>query len=296
MDKQKTILRLSSQIDTIKAHIVRLKKRNYEIHSLDIDMLRQKTYELYDLIHELDNPQSTNVEVVVEDVEIEEKQVTETIVEEEKIEKPKVEPKPIKNNEEASQVEEKEIESAKKEIVVEEPVKEEVVEIEIENVTQPAVENIPEPIIETVPEPIVETVPEPIVETLTSEELLPESITEDESHSAKQTTYDLFSGSGDNAIAEKFQSKDETSIAEKMQKSQFSNIREAIGINEKFLFINELFNGDMGRYNKILDDINELSTKQGVDTYLFELKIQFQWPEDGDAYIRLKELLDRKFG
>ena len=119
---------------------------------------------------------------------------------------------------------------------------------------------------------------------------------EEETLSAKQTTYDLFSGSGDNAIAERFQSKEETSIAEKMQKSQFSNIREAIGINEKFLFINELFNGDMGRYNKILDDINELTTKQGVDTFLFELKIQFQWADDSEAYKRLKELVDRKFG
>ena len=51
----------------------------------------------------------------------------------------------------------------------------------------------------------------------------------------------------------------------------------------------------MGRYNKILDDINDLPTRQGVETYLFELKVQFQWSDDSEAYLRLKELLDRKF-
>jgi len=80
-----------------------------------------------------------------------------------------------------------------------------------------------------------------------------------------------------------------------MLHSSITNIREAIGINEKFLFINELFNGDLSRYNKILDDINELTTKKGVDTYLLELKIQFQWADENDAYIKLRELLDRKF-
>ncbi len=50
----------------------------------------------------------------------------------------------------------------------------------------------------------------------------------------------------------------------------------------------------MGRYNKILDDINELPTKKGVDTYLFELKIEFQWTDENEAYIILKEILERK--
>ena len=113
-------------------------------------------------------------------------------------------------------------------------------------------------------------------------------------NSIQQTAYELFSASTDNPVAEKYQIKDEQSIADKIQKSNISNIREAIGINEKFLFINELFNGDLGRYNKILDDINELPTKKGVDTYLFELKIEFQWTDENEAYIILKEILERK--
>ncbi len=279
MDKEKTLLRLSTQIDSIKAHINRLRKSNYKIHSLDIDMLKQKTYELYDLIYELEDPQPAKEDVIVEDVKIEEKPLIETKVKEKKIEEPRVEEEPITIKPENLQVVEKEIPAPVVEFVVEESAQEEVVQ----------------PIVEGVPEPVVESIPEPVVETLPIEEVVSYSADVEEATSSQQTNYDLFSGSGDNAIAERFQSKEETSIAEKMQKSQFSNIREAIGINEKFLFINELFNGDMGRYNKILDDINGLATKQGVDTYLFELKIQFQWADESDAYNRLVELCERKF-
>ena len=83
------------------------------------------------------------------------------------------------------------------------------------------------------------------------------------------------SGKRESPVGERFHAGEELSIAERMQKSSISNIREAIGINEKFLFINELFNGDLGRYNKILDDINELPTKKGVDTYLASDLITF---------------------
>jgi len=60
MDKEKEILKLSTQIDTIKAHVNRLKKSGYSIHSLDIDMLRQKTIEFYELVFELENLISEN--------------------------------------------------------------------------------------------------------------------------------------------------------------------------------------------------------------------------------------------
>jgi len=43
--------------------------------------------------------------------------------------------------------------------------------------------------------------------------------------------------------------KDE-SLADKMQKNAIEDLKAAIGINEKFLFINELFKGDMEEYKK----------------------------------------------
>ncbi len=277
MDKEKALLSLSNQIDIIKAHINRLKKSSYNIHPLDVDMLKKKTIEFYELVFELENPSEINEEVIIEDVVVEKGPSVEELVDEVKIEDEVViepKPEPVAIIEKTPIIEKDiEIEAPIKEVVVEE----EQIEEQVEEVLEQEVNIIPEPDVEAMPKVIPLQEPEkPLV-------------------TKKQTTYDLFSASADGAIAERFKANEEPSFAEKMQKSHITNIREAIGINEKFLFINELFNGDMGRYNKILDDINELSTKKGVETYLFEMKIQFQWADNNEDYIKLKELLDRKF-
>ncbi len=277
MDKEKLIIRLSTQIDTIKAHVNRLKKSGYDIHSLDVDMLRKKTIEFYELVFELENnsseiakPEKAIISEPVETTppvsEIKEKEIV-IIPEEKEEDKPN----------EADSTE-----------IIEQP--EIVEETKIEEVVVEPTPPEPEPIV-TQPQPVVEP-SEPVPEKITKEKL-PEIPPEDTS--SPQTTYDLFSGNSDNPVAEKFQASEEQSFADKMQKSSITNIREAIGINEKFLFINELFNGDLSKYNKILDDINALPSKKGVDTYLLELKIQYQWADDNEAFGKLKELLERKF-
>ena len=275
MDKEKVIIRLSTQIDTLKAHINRLKRKGYKVHSLDVDMLRQKTIEFYEQVFELeelfeDKKETVDIKTPVK------QQVKQVMPEDVEIIEDVAEDIPIEiNNPEV--VEENLTKEVEPTIIPE--------KVELVNTQEAPIEDkIPEPEVVEVKDDIIE--PEPTIKEPEKEPAI---------KAPKQTTYDLFSGGADHNVVEKYTSSDEQSIAEKMQKAHISNIREAIGINEKFLFINELFNGDMGRYNKILDDINDLSTKQGVDTYLFELKIQFQWADDNEAYIRLKELMERKF-
>ncbi|MBC8319200.1 MAG: hypothetical protein H8E34_00590 [Bacteroidetes bacterium] len=260
MDKEKIIIKLITHIDTVKAHVNRLKKSNYNIHPLDVDMLRQKTTELYALVFELEqfiDKNKGHKESHIVDISVVESrgQNIDVNIEE-----------PVEN-------------------LIDDNPHNEIVETEI--AIEPQISESDE----TSPpaEPAIHHTSEKNErETLTVE-------VEEKQTKLHQSTYDLFSVNTDHHIAEKYHSKEEPNIGDKMQKSQVLNIREAIGINEKFLFINELFNGDLGRYNSILDDINGLTTKQGVDTYLFELKIQLQWSDDNDAYLRLKEILDRKF-
>jgi hypothetical protein len=271
MDKEKIIIRLSTQIDTLNAHINRLKRSGYNIHSLDIDMLKQKTIEFYEMIFDLEPLVNKNADLKKDNIIIPEPKTNEKLKEED-------------------------------EVTIEETVEEEIVTPSSEvNETEEVIEEskIAKPVITTQPiaaEPKTKQAPPPIVEEIGTVNKEEDELEEPDviQNSIQQTAYELFSASTDNPVAEKYQIKDEQSIADKIQKSNISNIREAIGINEKFLFINELFNGDLGRYNKILDDINELPTKKGVDTYLFELKIEFQWTDENEAYIILKEILERK--
>lgn len=272
MDKEKIIIRLSTHIGTLNAHIKRLKKSGYNIHSLDIDMLRQKTIEFYELVFELETLIDKNTDLTKHNVKPHKDKVSEELKEEVEINiEGSVEEKMANTS---SEVEEKEevIEESK----IDEPVLTPTPSVSEPKITEP-------------PPILVEEIETVIIKKVELEE------PDVNKNPAQQTAYELFSGNTDKPVADKFQNKEEQSIADKIQKSHISNIREAIGINEKFLFINKLFNGDLGRYNKILDDINELPTEKGVDTYLFELKIEFQWTDDNEAYLKLKELLDRKF-
>ncbi len=76
------------------------------------------------------------------------------------------------------------------------------------------------------------------------------------------------------------QMKDDQSIATRMQFKPVNNIKEAIGINEKFLFINELFNGDIKAYNQAVDQLNNFPSIHEAFEYLNKLTYEHQW--DGE--------------
>ncbi|MFW5707904.1 MAG: hypothetical protein ACOC12_08290, partial [Bacteroidota bacterium] len=56
-----------------------------------------------------------------------------------------------------------------------------------------------------------------------------------------------------------------------------ANIKEAIGINEKFLFINELFSGDLKAYNDAVQQLNNCSSIQEAFELLNRYTEDFQW-------------------
>ncbi len=273
MEKEKFLLRLSLELDTFKAHVNRLKPDGYTIHPLDVELLRNKIYDLYDLVLSLDvSPKNVTVaakpEVIV------------------KIENPKVE-KPPQKPEVANEPPEQLVAEIPKTETAPPPVntKPEYKDVVIQEEEQPTEQTIASAI-ETPIQPLpIEPTHEEVLEK--PQMAIPES---------KKTTLDLFSGSDDNLLAKTFSDKTvDNSLAGRMQKERITNIRSAIGINEKFLFLNELFKGDLSRYNRVIDELNALQTKQGVETYLIELKVAGQWKNDFPAYQKLEEIVLRKF-
>ena len=95
-------------------------------------------------------------------------------------------------------------------------------------------------------------------------------------------------------LGEKMMSEDH-SLAAKLQQTPGRDLKSVIGINDKFLFVNELFGGSMEKYNKSIENLNDLKTLNGAMIYLNELKIELQWNSSNEAYMKLKELVSRKF-
>ena len=88
---------------------------------------------------------------------------------------------------------------------------------------------------------------------------------------------------------------EDNSLAAKLQQNSVRDLKSVIGINDKFLFVNELFGGSMEKYNKSIENLNDLKTLNGAMIYLNELKIELQWNSSNEAYQRLKDLVSRKF-
>ena len=90
------------------------------------------------------------------------------------------------------------------------------------------------------------------------------------------------------------QSEDK-SLAARLQRKPITDLSTSIGINDKFLLLNELFSGSMEKYNKSIKALNNFPTLMGAKTYMSELQIEFQWDCESEAYKKLSDLVERRF-
>jgi hypothetical protein len=141
-------------------------------------------------------------------------------------------------------------------------------------------------------EPIPETVKEVIA-------LQNEAKTEE----TPQTLADLFSSPATNqvhttskTIVEKIAEQKPVEImADKMSKNKIASLIKAIGINEKFHFINELFDGNMKAYTTAIEAIDQCESLETATASLYSLREQHQWDSTNEAYGQLLDLIERKF-
>lgn len=91
--------------------------------------------------------------------------------------------------------------------------------------------------------------------------------------------------------------KEDRSIGERMQKQPLSNLKEAIGVNEKFLFINELFDGNIQAYNDAISRLNAMNDSREAFDYLGALGIEFSWDaaRSADTIEKLAQLVQRRY-
>jgi hypothetical protein len=108
-----------------------------------------------------------------------------------------------------------------------------------------------------------------------------------------KSTIDLFTAP--KTIADIFQNSSDNSYAARMQKNPIDDIKSAIGINEKFLFINTIFDGEISLYNKVIDRLNELPDFYLALHFIDELKANYEKETNRDAFVKLLEIVKRKY-
>ncbi|MBP6185716.1 MAG: hypothetical protein KA479_12305 [Saprospiraceae bacterium] len=132
-------------------------------------------------------------------------------------------------------------------------------------------EPVPAPV--RMPEPIssysatMEAEPEEVVVKKPAPEVTPTK--PNPSHSSSSDFSALFSS---------FEAKD---LSDKLRLSHIDDLAKAMGINERFLTINELFKGDHEAFDRILRSLNNLNSFQEARSFLeTEVIQQYGWLEE----------------
>lgn len=73
--------------------------------------------------------------------------------------------------------------------------------------------------------------------------------------------------------------------------NRISDLRKAIGLNDKFLMIRDLFDGDAERYEDTIDTLNEFDDLDECMIYIIE---NFAWNPDSEGAKLLVSLIERK--
>ena len=105
---------------------------------------------------------------------------------------------------------------------------------------------------------------------------------------------DLFSDRT-SEFSEKLQEARQQNIP-KPRKSKSNDLKSMITINEKFLFINELFDGNLGEYNENIEALGRFQELNQAMDHLDLLRKKNLWNSESVAFVKLKELVEKRFG
>lgn len=90
--------------------------------------------------------------------------------------------------------------------------------------------------------------------------------------------------------------QDKTELAHQLKETPVKDLRKAIGINDKFLFVNELFRGDEGMYERSIKTINNFHILAEAEYWMNrELKVKLGWNDSKDTVQHFYTLVRRRF-
>ena len=89
--------------------------------------------------------------------------------------------------------------------------------------------------------------------------------------------------------------KSSSTIGDKMKQHRIGDLKAAIDINHKFLFINDLFGGNTQDYNATIEMLNNCSSLEEAIEVLKEKREQYKWDQKEGTFRIFNDLIHRKF-
>ncbi|MGD1889169.1 MAG: hypothetical protein ACFB15_00970 [Cyclobacteriaceae bacterium] len=122
---------------------------------------------------------------------------------------------------------------------------------------------------------------EPLVETETVEE---EPV--DSTDSGPRTLHDYLSE----------QSLQSTTLADIQRKNKISSIREHIGVNQRYMFIRELFGNNPQEYQQAISELDKRDSYVEAFNFLrHEFAQKYRWKMDSEEVVELLEIVSKRY-
>jgi hypothetical protein len=87
-----------------------------------------------------------------------------------------------------------------------------------------------------------------------------------------------------------------TEVSQTLTTSPIKDLKKAIGVNDRFLFINELFRGDEAMYERSIKTIQNFSIYAEAEFWIRrELKVKIGWLENDPVVKEFDQLVKRRF-
>jgi hypothetical protein len=84
--------------------------------------------------------------------------------------------------------------------------------------------------------------------------------------------------------------------AQSLQEMPITDLRKAIGVNDRFRYISELFRGDEAMFDRSIKTINDFKALREAEIWIRrELKIKLSWNDSNPIVKQFENLVKRRF-
>jgi hypothetical protein len=85
-------------------------------------------------------------------------------------------------------------------------------------------------------------------------------------------------------------------LGDTLTEAPVRDLKKVIGVNDRFLYINELFRGDENMYERSIKTINGFSILPEAEYWIQrELKVKLAWNDDNETVQQFTQLVKRRF-
>ncbi|MEP7168373.1 MAG: hypothetical protein ABI855_03310 [Bacteroidota bacterium] len=266
MTTELTKQQIASLLETLQEQYHLIKTKEDKIPQIELDLLLNNTRNLYEALLQLNKINRSEIELLKQEVVIEDRKPEDLKIDEVRITEP-----------------------GKKEIIAEIESRHDEIKIAPEIIQETKVEEISEKISAAVDQKIMEertaTINKTSKPVSKNGNLFEEATVVVNKFEGKQTVHDKIT-----------KSKEDKSWNEKIQNQPVTDLKKSIGINEKFKFVNELFDGHLQEYNESIDFLNNCKTLEEAQNFIDQsLTPKFNWKKESSVCQSLLLLIQRKF-